>query len=80
MTRFSSILAIKQIFQTGRYFFTLLRSGYIFLTPSVTIADLLHCCQMPDASNEMNGSVREGRMNENISLINWKGSDLGHMT
>ena len=46
----------------------------------MTRADLKHCGKMPDAREELNISVREGRKNLDILLRAWKGWDQIHMT
>ena len=46
----------------------------------VTRADLTHCGKIPEAREELNRSVREGRIESRHSINNWKGWGQLHMT
>ena len=46
----------------------------------MTRADLRHYGKTPDAREELNRSMREGRIESRHSIRGWKGWDQGHMT
>ena len=62
--------------------FKSLWSRHLFLRIGVTRADLEHCWKMPDAREELNRSVREGRIESGHSIKSLEGmgsssNDLG---
>ena len=46
----------------------------------MTRADLKHCGKIPDAREELNRSVREGRIESRHSITNLEGMGQVHMT
>ena len=46
----------------------------------MTRADLKHCGKMPDAGEELNRSVKEGRIESKHSIKSLEGMGQGHMT
>ena len=50
-----------------------LRSRHFFLRIGVTIADLKHCCKMPDAREDINRLVREGRIESRQYIMSLEG-------
>ena len=46
---------------------------HLFLRIGVTRADLKHCGKMPDAREELNRSVKEGRMESRHSIKSLEG-------
>ena len=46
----------------------------------MTRADLKHCWNMSDKREEINKSVREGRIESRHSIKSLEGMDQGHMT
>ena len=66
---FSSILETEQRLGTGRYFLKSLWSRQLFLIIGVTRAYLKNYEKMPDAKEELNGSVRKGKIELIDSLM-----------
>ena len=46
----------------------------------MTRADLKHCGKIPDVREELNTSVREGRIESRHSIKSWMGWGQVHMT